>query len=158
MIRDIVFHPDKRLRLKSKKVLIKDIVSKEMRDFLIDMGQTMLEKDGIGLAAPQIGVSKRIVVINTKDGILALINPIITKQSWRKEIDEEGCLSVPGVYANVKRPTKINVEAYDSAGQKIKFEAKGLFARVILHEVDHLNGILFIDKAIKINKKNDRKE
>ena len=158
MIRDILIHPDKKLRVKSKLIPVKEIKSKEMKAFLVDMEETMLEKDGIGLAAPQVGVHKRVVVVNTKDGVVALINPKITKSSWRKESEEEGCLSVPGFYGYVKRSVRISVEARGYDGEKIKFEANGLFARVIQHELDHLDGVLFIDKAKKSRKINVSEE
>lgn len=158
MIRDILIHPNKQLRVMSKSIPVKEIKSKEMSAFLIDMEETMLEKDGIGLAAPQVGVQKRVIVVNTKDGVVSLINPKITKSSWRKESEEEGCLSVPGVYGYVKRSVRISVEAYGSKGEKITFEARGLFARVIQHEVDHLDGVLFIDKAKKSRKINVSEE
>lgn len=157
MIRDILTHPNKKLRVKSQSIPVKEIVSEEMKTFLVDMEETMLEKDGIGLAAPQIGVHKRVVVVNTKDGVVALINPKIIKKSWRKEAEEEGCLSLPGIYGFVKRSAKITVEAYGYDGEKINFEAKGLFARVIQHEMDHLDGILFIDRAKKTKNLNDSK-
>ena len=158
MIKDILIHPDKKLRVKSKSILVKEIKSKEMSAFLVDMEETMLEKDGIGLAAPQIGVHKRVVVVNTKDGVVALINPKISKKSWRKESEEEGCLSLPGVFGFVKRSAKITFNARGYDGEKINFEAKGLFARVIQHEVDHLDGILFIDRAKKTKKINVSEE
>jgi peptide deformylase len=152
MLRKIVTHPTKSLRAKNERILVKDMTSKEMKKLLFDMQETMLEKDGIGMAAPQIGVQKRIIVLNTKDGVVPLFNPVVKSKSWKKFIDEEGCLSVPEVYGTVKRPYKIKLRAWDVEGKKIVFEAKGLFARVLQHEVDHLNGILFIDKIIKITK------
>jgi len=113
------------------------------------MQETMSEKDGIGLAANQIGILKRIVVIADKEGPLILINPEIIEKSWLKNIMEEGCLSVPGVFGTVKRHKKITVAAINSRGETLKLKAEGMLARVIQHEIDHLDGILFIDKVIK---------
>ncbi|KKR07594.1 MAG: Peptide deformylase [Parcubacteria group bacterium GW2011_GWC2_39_14] len=150
MIYKILTHPNKELRKKSQKVLVAEICTPEKQKFLINMSKTMITKDGIGLAAPQIGVLKRIITIAYKDKVLVLINPILTKKSWLKEVEEEGCLSVPGVYGLVKRHHKLFVTAYNEQGKKVEFEAKGLLARIIQHEVDHLDGVLFIDKVIKI--------
>jgi len=148
---DIITNPAKILRQIAQEVSLTEISSEITQKLINDMQETMLIKDGIGLAAPQINVSKRIIVINTKDGILTFINPKIVKNSWKKQTDEEGCLSVPGVWGNVKRPYQIDLNAIDKNGKEIKLTAKGLFARVIQHEVDHLDGILFIDKAKKIH-------
>lgn len=150
MLYKILKHPNAELRKKSQKVLVAEICTEDMTKFLINMSKTMITKDGIGLAAPQIGVLKRIVTITYKGQVLVLINPVLTKKSWLKEVEEEGCLSVPGVYGLVKRHRKLFVTAYNEKGEKIEFQAKGLLARIIQHEVDHLDGILFIDKVLKI--------
>ena len=147
---EIVTHPDKRLRKKSLVVSKEELAKKETQALILAMADVMIEKDGVGLAAPQIGIQKRIVIIFTKDGPLSLINPKIIKNSWRKETDEEGCLSVPNTYGNVKRSYKITVTALSLKGKKVEFIAQGLFARIIMHEVDHLDGVLFIDKAKKL--------
>ncbi len=154
MIREILTYPDKRLRQKSESVNLDSFCDKEFKKLVLDLKETMLAKDGLGLAAPQIDELKRVVAINTKDGVLILANPKIKKFSWRKKIDEEGCLSVPGVFGNVKRAFKITVEARNEVGDKIEMEASGLMARVVQHEVDHLDAILFIDKVIPNKKKN----
>jgi peptide deformylase len=111
------------------------------------MKETMLKKDGVGLAAPQIGKNKRIITVNTKDGVIAMINPRILNKSFLKEWDEEGCLSVPGIYGKVKRSKKLKCEFFDMDKKKNIISAQGFFARIIQHEIDHLDGILFIDKA-----------
>ena len=147
MIRTILTNPDKKLRQISAKIDINDVKAGQYAGLVSDMKETMLASDGIGLAAPQINEIVRIIVISTDKIILTLINPVITAKSWKKEIDEEGCLSVPGVVGFVKRHYKVKVAAYDENGILIKFSAKGLFARVIQHEIDHLDGVLFIDKA-----------
>jgi len=110
------------------------------------------EANGIGLAAPQIGKSIRLCIINLENVGLepfALINPKIVKKSWKKNEMEEGCLSIPGVFGIVKRPAKIKVKAQNLNGEEKTFDADGLLARVIQHEVDHLDGILFTSKIIR---------
>ncbi|PIR94858.1 peptide deformylase [Candidatus Falkowbacteria bacterium CG10_big_fil_rev_8_21_14_0_10_37_6] len=138
----IVIYPDKTLRITCKNI---DKIDDKIRRLVLDMELTMKEKDGIGLAAPQIGKEIRLIVINTKDGPIAMINPKITKKSWKKELGEEGCLSIPDFFGGVKRHKKINLIYTDKNGNKIRLAAEGLFARVIQHEIDHLNGVLFID-------------
>ncbi|KKQ80663.1 MAG: Peptide deformylase [Parcubacteria group bacterium GW2011_GWC2_38_7] len=150
MLYKILTHPNKELRKKSQRILVAEICTDEMQKFLIDMSKTMITKDGVGLAAPQIGVLNRIIVVAYRDKVLALINPVLSKKSWLTEVEEEGCLSVPGVYGLVKRHRKITVSAYNEKAEKINFDARGLLARIIQHEVDHLDGVLFIDKVKKI--------
>jgi len=154
----IIVNPHPTLRKKTKKVHLDDLP--KLQEFLDKMEKTMLNKDGIGLAANQVDELKRIIIVNTKDGPLALINPILKRKSIKKEESEEGCLSVPGVYGIVRRHKKLSLHAHTRDGLKIKLRAKGLFARVLQHEVDHLDGILFIDKAkkqTKIEKKDEPK-
>ncbi len=117
-----------------------------------DMIFTMKESDGIGLAAPQISKNIRVIIVNTKDGPQVMINPAITSRSILKEWDEEGCLSVPMTFGKVKRHKKIVCKYFDSSGSQKQVEAKGLMARVIQHEIDHLDGVLFIDSAKNIKK------
>lgn len=140
------------LRQKSRALKTDELQNKEIQQLILDMEKTMIEKDGVGLAAPQVGHNIRVIVINTQDGILALINPRILRKSWKKEILEEGCLSLPEIFGLVKRSAKVSLVALDKKGKKIRFQASGFFARVIQHEVDHLDGVLFIDKAKKITK------
>ncbi|MBT4722314.1 peptide deformylase [Candidatus Falkowbacteria bacterium] len=146
---EIILHPNDILRQKAKKIAESELKSPEFAKFVDQMAKTMLEKDGLGLAAPQVGVSKRLFIANTKQGPIALINPKIIKKSWRKETDEEGCLSIPAIYGDVSRHRSIKVKALNHEGREVVLEAKGLFARVIQHEMDHLDGVLFIDKAKK---------
>lgn len=143
----IITNPNPILRKKSKKLSAEEIKSKEMQKLCADMAKTMLAKDGVGLAAPQVGKNIRLCVINTKNGVQCLINPKITKKSWAKEWGEEGCLSFPGLFGEVRRHKKIICEYVDKNKKIIKLEADGLLARVIQHETDHLDGVLFIDKA-----------
>ncbi len=148
----IITIPSPILRKKSTKINYKELKSGNFNDFCKDLIKTMKEKDGIGLAAPQVGKNIRIIVVDTKNGSLCMINPEIIKKSFKKEWGEEGCLSVPGVYGKVKRHQKITCKFINKKGDSEKIDANGLFARVIQHEVDHLDGILFTDKAKKIQK------
>jgi peptide deformylase len=143
----IIKNPNPILRKKSILVDLKKINEKDFKILIDDMKHTMLKKDGVGLAAPQIGKNKRIITVNTKDGVIAMINPRIINKSFLKEWDEEGCLSVPGIYGKVKRSKKLKCEFFDMDKKKNIISAQGFFARIIQHEIDHLDGILFIDKA-----------
>ncbi len=133
--------------LRQKSLVIKEPLAQEIQDLLPEMIETMIKKDGVGLAAPQIGLNIRLIVVRHKDNDIVMINPEILKKSLFKEWDEEGCLSVPGVFGQVKRHKKLTVRYLDGDGKSQQLEAEGFFARVIQHEVDHLNGVLFIDKA-----------
>lgn len=141
---------DEILRKKSRVV---ENVDERIKELLDDMYETLkASDDGIGLAAPQIGVLKRLVVIDLseEDGeVYKLVNPIITK-SKGEQVCREGCLSVPGVLGDVVRPKEVIVEALNEKGEKIKIKAKDLLAIVLCHEIDHLDGILFTDKATEL--------
>lgn len=121
-------------------------VTKKRKKLVKDMIETMYEADGVGLAAPQIGLSERIIVIDVGEGPFALINPEI-KDAKGSAIDVEGCLSVPGEKSYVKRAANVVVEALNEDEKPLRLEADGLLARCLQHEIDHLDGILFIDKA-----------
>ena len=122
-------------------------VDGKLRSLLDDMAETMYKFDGIGLAAPQIGQSIRAVVIDVGNGrLLELINPVITSRDG-VAVDSEGCLSVPGIFGEVERAARVTVEYTTRYGKKRKLEADNLLARCVQHELDHLDGILFIDVA-----------
>ena len=146
----IITNPNPILRKKAEK--IKDPLVLDIQKLIPEMINTMLAKDGVGLAAPQIGKSIRLIVVRYKDNNLIIINPKIIKKSLLKDWDEEGCLSVPGVFGYVKRCKKITVKYLDESGKEKKLSAEGLLARIIQHEIDHLDGILFIDKAKNLKK------
>ncbi len=150
----IVKNPNPILRKKSSKILSDKIFEDEFKQLCEDMSLTMQEKDGVGLAAPQIGKNIRLIVINSKDGPITIINPKIVKKSFSKEYGEEGCLSVPNVFGKVKRYKKITCSYLNLKNDKKKIKASGLLSRVIQHEIDHLDGILFIDKAIDMKETN----
>ncbi len=148
----IIIHPHPILRKKSAVIDPEEIKSGKFGRFCRAMAATMLKKDGIGLAAPQVGRNIRLIVVNKKDGFLCMVNPRLKRKSWSKEWNEEGCLSVPGVYGKVKRSKEVVCLYFDQQGEEKKIKARGLLAFVIQHEIDHLDGILFIDKAKDIKK------
>ncbi len=113
---------------------------------LDDMKDTMYKAEGVGLAAPQVGILRRFCIIDIGDGLIELINPVITDQSG-SQTGQEGCLSIPGEYADVERPMYVKVRAQDRNGKNIIVEGEGLKARALCHEIDHLDGILYIDKV-----------
>ena len=124
-------------------------VTKEIKKLIVDMVQTMEKNNGVGLAAPQVGENKRIVVIKTDiegQEFFELVNPKILKKSKETKKEEEGCLSFPKIFFKVERPKEIEVEGIDINGKKTKIKALGIMARVLCHEIDHLDGILFIDR------------
>ncbi len=148
----VVTNPDPILRKISKEIDLKEISKPEFKDFLLNMEKTMLKKDGVGLAAPQIAKNIRVVIVKNNKKVIIMINPKITKVSWSKTWGEEGCLSVPGFYGEVERYKKINIIYFNKKGIKKKLTAINFFARIVQHEIDHLDGILFIDKAKNIQK------
>ncbi len=133
------------LRNKAKPV---KKIDKHITKLLDDMVDTMYEHKGVGLAAPQVGILKRLVVVDVGGCLLKLINPRIV-EARGEDVDVEGCLSFPGVFGEVKRPEKVVVEALDPKGKRIKVGGEGLLARALCHEIDHLDGIVFIDKVIR---------
>lgn len=147
---DIITNPNPILRKMSKELNIEDITSEKIKKLLLDMKETMLKKDGAGLAAPQIGKNLRIFVINHDGKNLFMINPKITKLSYGKIVQNEGCLSVLNekgeiYYKPVSRHKWLNLSYYNEKAKLKKIKAKSNLARVIQHENDHLNGVLFID-------------
>ncbi len=149
----IITYPEKSLSQPSAKV---ETIDEEIRELIRDMGETMSRESGVGLAAPQVGVNKRILVYNaraadpeddgTEEKITALINPEITEASGSYLSENEGCLSVVDFRADVKRYETVRVRARDMDGRDLEFEARGLAAVIMQHEIDHLDGILFIDR------------
>lgn len=141
-IRTIRKYGDEILRKRSREV---DEINDRILTLIKDMEETMYEAQGVGLAAPQVGILKRIVVIDVGEGIIKLINPEIIL-SEGSQLDDEGCLSVPGEQGEVERPNRVRVKALNEKGEKIEVEGEGLLARALCHEIDHLDGILFVDK------------
>jgi peptide deformylase len=152
--RDILILPDKRLRLPSEPVTR---VTAEVRKLVEDMFETMYEAPGIGLAAIQVGVAKRVVIIDVaqKEGPKepqVFLNPEIVWSSEEVSIYEEGCLSIPDIHEDVGRPARVRFKYLDLDGKPHEAEAEGLFAICIQHEIDHTNGILFIDHISKLKR------
>ena len=153
-LRDIIILPDKRLRKISKPV---GKIDAEIRTLVADMFETMYKAPGIGLAAIQVGVPKRIVTmdLSKKEGDTnprVFINPEIVWSSDDKSTYEEGCLSIPEIHEDVDRPARVKVKFLDLDGERHEEEAEGLYATCIQHEIDHLNGVLFIDHISKLKR------
>lgn len=144
-IRNIRKDKDEILRKVSRKV---EKIDDRILTLLDDMRDTMYKAEGVGLAAPQIGVLRRVVVIDVGEGLIELINPVIVYESG-EQIKEEGCLSITGIRGEVKRPAKVIVRAMNRKGETFELNAEDLLAVACCHEIDHLNGILFIDKMIR---------
>ena len=153
MVRDIKRIGDPVLRKKAKKI---EKVNKDIQKLADDMIETMHKADGLGLAAPQVGVSQRMFVVELPrdddvpgSGVpMVFINPEISKLSTETDEKAEGCLSIPGWRGEVERPIRLLVRGMDRAGNRIKLEVEGMLARAIQHELDHLDGVLYIDKLV----------
>ncbi len=141
-VRDIREYPEQVLRKGSQDVTD---FGEDLQSLLRDMWETMVSNDGVGLAAPQIGVSLRVAVIGWRDRRIVLVNPVVIEQEGEEEL-EEGCLSAPGFFEKVTRPARVVVEAQDEQGKPIRLEEEGFLARVLMHEIDHLEGKLFLDR------------
>ena len=153
----VLKYPDPRLRQHAAPVVS---VDDEIRRLVDDMAQTMYEAPGIGLAAVQVNVLKRVVVIDIssdKTDLKVFVNPVVTAASGEQE-SEEGCLSVPGIYAPVKRAERISVQALDREGEAFSMDADGMLAVCIQHEVDHLDGKVFVDYLSRIKRDRVRKK
>jgi peptide deformylase len=133
-------------------------VTPEIKTLIKDMAETMWHQVGIGLAAPQVGVSLRIFVMDDgKRGARAIVNPVVTERGGVVK-EEEGCLSLPGIFADVERSRSLRIEGLDGDGQPISFEAQGLQAKIIQHELDHLDGVLFIDRLPPVTRDRIKKK
>ncbi|MGG5359568.1 MULTISPECIES: peptide deformylase [unclassified Enterococcus] len=142
----ILIHPDKKLKQKTQPI---DVITDETITLLEDMYETMVAHDGVGIAAPQIGKNLRIAVVEVDEGDkFELINPEIIEKKG-EDIDVEGCLSIPHVYGTVKRAEEVTVRYFDREGDEIEVTASGYLARAFQHEIDHLEGVLFIEKMIE---------
>lgn len=144
-IRNLRYDNDEILKKRSREI---EVIDDKIRELAKDMMETMHKYEGLGLAGPQVGVLKRIIVIDLyEEGMqFTLINPVIVKEKG-EQIVEEGCLSFPNQFGKVKRPKELEVEALDINGKKVRIKAKDLLAQAISHEIDHLNGVLFIEKV-----------
>lgn len=140
----IIKYPAPVLRKKCQKI---DKIDEETKKLSLDMTEIMTENQGIGLAASQVGELKRIIAVQMEERVEIFINPEIISKSKETEIMEEGCLSFPGLFLKIKRAKEIEIKTLNLEGEEFQLKAKGLLARVIQHEIDHLDGILFVDKA-----------
>lgn len=145
-VRKIILLGDEILRKKSRPVTEFD---EKLGILLDDMKQTLAKENGVGLAAPQVGILKRVIVVADGDKYIELVNPVVYKAGGIQE-NVEGCLSIPGKYGITSRPRKVTVKALDRNGNEIKITGKEILARGLCHEIDHLNGILFIDNVIRM--------
>ncbi|MFH0831039.1 MAG: peptide deformylase [Parcubacteria group bacterium] len=146
MKRQILIGNDPGLRKQAVEVQAKDVLSSQTQKNIDDLLDTLEAADGLGLAAPQIGINQRIVIVVQGNQRMCLVNPIVTTHSKERALGEEGCFSFPGLYGKVARYTKVSVDALDRRGKALHFEAHDLDARVIQHELDHLNGVLLPDR------------
>jgi len=144
-IRQLRYENDPILRKKSREV---DVIDDRIKTLAQDMLDTMYKEEGVGLAAPQVGILKRVIVVDVGEGPLILINPKIVHEEG-ENIALEGCLSIPGKSGKVCRPEKVKVKYLDIEGNSSEVEGIGLLARALCHEIDHLDGILYIDKVIE---------
>ena len=166
MVREIVVYPDKRLKLISKEV---EVFNGALHDLLDDMYDTMCAKNGVGLAAIQVGVDQRVLIINVplevedgahdqpKENTLEMINPVIVEKDGTEKF-QEGCLSIPGVYEDIERAKHVKVEYFDRDGNKQVVDDDGFLAVAMQHEIDHLDGKVFIEKLSYIKRKKFEKE
>ena len=166
MVREIAVYPDKRLKLISKEV---EVFNGALHDLLDDLYETMCVKNGVGLAAIQVGVDQRVLIINVpleveegehdqpKENTLEMVNPVIVEKDGNEKY-QEGCLSIPGVYEDVERAKHVKVEYFDRDGNKHSIEDDGFLAVAMQHEIDHLDGKVFIEKLSYIKRKKFEKE
>ena len=150
-LREIIIWPDPRLKQKAKPV---GEVDARIRKLCDDMAETMYEANGVGLAAPQVGVLRRLFVFRRgrddeegSEETIAVVNPQVVSSSEERESEEEGCLSLQGIQVPVERHLAITLEAHDPAGARLELELEGIEARIVQHELDHLDGVLIIDRT-----------
>ena len=147
-LREVITYPNPVLRKTSEAV---GKVGEAIRKLIDDMTETMYASHGIGLAAIQIGVPKRVIVVDVGEGLVALVNPTISKREGESQM-EEGCLCLPGVMVDVTRSERVTVKGFDEKGEEVTLDAEGLFARALQHEIEHLDGILIVDKVSRIKR------
>lgn len=155
-VKKIVMYPDQVLETYCQPVTV---FNSKLKKLIQDMYDTMIEFDGVGLAAPQIGIDKQIAIVDIDDGsgMIELINPEIL-ETRGEQTDVEGCLSFPGIYGEVTRPDYVKVKALDRKGKPQMIEAEGYLARAIQHEIDHLHGVLFTSKVSRYIKEEELQE
>lgn len=142
---EVLRHPSPILKGRAREVDVTDDSS--LRDLVRAMAETMYAENGVGLAAPQVGVDKRVIVFDVDEKLAALCNPVITEYSDEKAIDDEGCLSVPGISVPVERSVRVVCTGHAIDGRPITLEAEDFLARVLQHEIDHLDGVIILDRC-----------
>jgi peptide deformylase len=147
-LREVITYPHPLLRKRSQKV---EAVTEEVRRLIDDMAETMYAQRGVGLAAVQIGVHQRVITIDVGEGLLALINPEVLECSG-ETLMEEGCLCLPGVIVEVDRSERVTVRGVNEKGEEVTLPAEGLLARALQHEIEHLDGILIVDKVSRLKR------
>ncbi len=155
MVREIVLMGDPVLRTPGEEV---EVFDEELQDLVRDMFETMYHAEGVGLAAPQIGLSKRVLVVDLRkeeqpEARVALVNPRLVWSSPETEKEYEGCLSIPGLEELVERPSSVRIEGRDPKGNEVVVEADEYFARALQHEIDHLDGVLFLDRVSALKRR-----
>jgi peptide deformylase len=147
-LREVITYPHPMLRKRSQKV---EAVTEEVRRLIDDMAETMYAQRGVGLAAVQIGVHRRVITVDVGEGLLALINPEVLDRSGETQM-EEGCLCLPGVIVEVDRSERVTVRGLNGEGEEVTLPAEGLLARALQHEIEHLDGILIVDKVSRLKR------
>lgn len=143
-MRSLVLYPDPILKKRAAAIAN---ITPEIRELGEDMEEALGKYQGVGLAGPQVGVSSRVIVVQDGDKTIVCVNPEITRQSRATSVQEEGCLSIPNIFLPIRRPASITVTYQDLQGTRVRRNATGLAARIFQHEIDHLNGILIIDRV-----------
>ena len=146
-IKEVIKNPADILNMQTKEV---EVINEGIIQLLDDLYDTMVENDGVGIAAPQINVGLRVAIVELGEDILEMINPVVLETGDKVEEDVEGCLSFPDLFGLVKRPTYVKIEAADREGRIYELEAEDFEARCILHEIDHLDGVLFDSKMTRV--------
>jgi peptide deformylase len=154
-VRDIVLLGDPILRLEAEEV---DVFDEDLRVLVRDLFETMYHAEGIGLAAPQVGIGKRVMVVDLRredepEARVALVNPKVVWAGDDTDRQPEGCLSIPGIEEVVERPKAVRVRGLDPDGQEVLIEADELFSRALQHEIDHLDGVLFLDRVTPLKRR-----
>lgn len=142
---EVLHHPSPILKGRAREVDV--AADKSLRQLVKSMAETMYDENGVGLAAPQVGVDKRVIVFDVDEKLAALCNPVITEFSEETIVDDEGCLSVPGITVPVERSARVVCTGHTLDGKEITLEAEEFLARVLQHEIDHLNGVIILDRC-----------
>jgi len=158
MVRKITLKGQPVLHARAQEVDPKEIPTPAFQQLIADMVESMYAHNGVGIAATQIGIGKRIFIAESPKGPIALINPVFTEKSWKQLKGEEGCLSVPGQFDHLRRHKTVKIEGLTANGQPISFVANDFFARVLQHEMDHLDGTLYVDRVEQQKAEKEKKK